>query len=108
MKIVQKYVELFAEKLQRTMNMQDAMVKAVWVAFKDGLDEGFQDGYSQGYAAALAEQGYDTAAIPDLAAKHSDLKMEAEWPEDDSRVDIIGQNGNTGDHYWEASNGSAL
>jgi flagellar biosynthesis/type III secretory pathway protein FliH len=99
MKIVQKYVELFAEKLQRTMNMQDAMVKAVWVAFKDGLEEGFQDGYSQGYAAALAEQGYDTAAIPDLAAKHSDSKMEAEWPEDDSRVDIIGQNGNTGEHY---------
>ena len=26
-------------------------------------------------------------------------RQQKEWPEDDERIDIIGQNGNTGEHY---------
>lgn len=32
-----------------------------------------------------------------MAEHPEDLKLE--WPESEERIDIIGQNGNTGEHY---------
>lgn len=31
----------------------------------------------------------------------SDSVKESDWPENESRIDLIGCNGNTGDHYFK-------
>ena len=34
--------------------------------------------------------------------KKRKAKIEPEWPQDETRIDVIGSNGNTGDHYQES------
>lgn len=46
------------------------------------------------YAALKAE-----ALARDKPAEASKKEIQAEWPEDDARIDAIGQNGNTAEHY---------
>lgn len=100
MQVVQKYIRLFQEKLANTLCMQQAFVKAVWVAWKDGFQDGFEDGYAQGYSAALLEMGYDPADVQAKAVAAANQKDEVEWPdEEDPRIDVIGRNGNDGLHY---------
>lgn len=36
---VQKLREVFAEKLNKTGNLDDAFIKAVWVAYQQGVDD---------------------------------------------------------------------
>ena len=34
--------------------------------------------------------------------KKRKAKIEPEWPQDETRIDVIGTNGNTGDHYQDS------
>ena len=50
------------------------------------------------YAKAEVERLEALYAQPDLADL-GDFGQQNQWPADDSRIDVIGQNGNGGEHY---------
>jgi hypothetical protein len=46
--------------------------------------------------------------VEDAAGLVVDFGQQNQWPADDSRIDVIGQNGNTGEHYICAECGSGI
>jgi hypothetical protein len=62
--------KIFADKLILTNNFDEALIKVLWVAYQQGVDD-------------------------NMATVNSYLS--GDW--DESRVDIVGSNGNDGLHY---------
>ena len=71
------------------------------IDFIDSLDEETLPKYHE----ALKKRevwGFDREAVFDHIEKRKAATKQpkaSDWPDDESRIDIIGQNGNSGDHY---------
>jgi hypothetical protein len=66
----------FADKLAKTDNFDDALIKVLWLAYQAGVNDTINEvsGYTQPF-------------------------NNVEW--DETRIDTIGSNGNDGLHYGE-------
>jgi len=68
--------KVFADKLIKTDSFDEALTKALWTAYKQGIEDN-KDGTESKYLSYFVNN--------------------AEW--DEQRIDTIGQNGNEGLHY---------
>jgi len=63
--------KIFADKLLATDNFDDALIKSLWIAYQQGID--------------------------DTKATINSYLISDDW--DEARVDTVGSNGNDGLHY---------
>jgi hypothetical protein len=78
----------FAEKLLKSSSFDQAFTKACWLAYKAGL----------------AETGKIEVPTVELLTHKGVMTQMPLWSEEDEkRLEVVGQNGNGGEHYDEIS-----